>query len=189
MKKDVVKNNHVKLTGIAIMTKGVSRGPCIYLEEFFQEYEDDGMRYGEIVDEVYRLLMEHQNDLKEIDLSSFLKWETIKEKIYAKFINEEQNREMLEEMPYKMFLDLAVVYYAIAGNFGVGKQEQSWSAMSIWGCGDKMKEAFTRQQWKICALKANRNLRIWKLSWNVSFRKPLDYGKEKRGVGLWGCMS
>ncbi len=117
MKQNVVKNNNVKLTGIAVMEEG-SIGPCIYLEEFYREYEFDGMRFGEIVDEIYRLLMKHQDDAKGIDISGILNWEAVKGSIYAKLVNAEKNREQLETVPHRIFMDLAVAYYVVVRDRG-----------------------------------------------------------------------
>lgn len=112
---NVIKNNNVKRAGIAVMKNEEDIGPCVYLDEFYREYESDGMRFDEIVDEVYRLIMKHKDDdALEFDISGFKKWETVRENVYAKLINAEQNKELLEEIPHRAFMDLAVVYYAVA---------------------------------------------------------------------------
>lgn len=73
--------------------------------KFFQEYQSGGMKFCEIVDELYRLLMKHRNDMQGVDVSAFLNWEAIRRNVYAKLINGEQNREQLQEMLHRMFLD------------------------------------------------------------------------------------
>ncbi len=109
---NVTKNNNVKLVGIAVINEGEDIGPCIYLNEFFKEYESDGMKFEEIVDEVYMLVMEHKDDdVSGVDLSGFSNWETVRGNIYAKLVNAGQNKEILEILPHRMFVDLAVVYY------------------------------------------------------------------------------
>lgn len=115
LKKEVVKNNNVKMTGIAFMKEEADIGPCVYLDEFYQEYEAGGMEFGEIVDEVYRLILKHKDDeVPDFDIAGFLNWETVKRNIYAKLVNAEQNKEQLKGMPHRNFMDLAVVYYAVA---------------------------------------------------------------------------
>ncbi len=109
----VTKNNGIKLTGISATAQGSSTGPCIYLDNFYGEYENDGMRFHEIVDEVHRLLTEHLADAEGIDLSGFLGWKTARDSIYAELVNAGQNKERLETMPHRMFLDMAVIYYAV----------------------------------------------------------------------------
>lgn len=114
-KHDVIKNNNVKRTGIDVIKNGEDIGPCVYLDEFYREYESDGMRFDEIVDEVCRLILKHEeDDALDFDVSGFKKWETVRENIYPKLINAEQNKELLEEIPHRIFMDLAVVYYAVA---------------------------------------------------------------------------
>ncbi len=112
---NVIKNNNVKRAGIAVMKNEEDIGPCVYLDEFYREYESDGMRFGEIVDEVCRLILKHaDDDALDFDISEFKRWETVRENVYPKLINAEQNKELLEKIPHRIFMDLAVVYYAVA---------------------------------------------------------------------------
>lgn len=113
-KHDVTKNNNVKQTGIAVVKEGTDIGPCVYLDKLYREYESDGMKFDEIVDEVYRLILKYDEDMPDVDISGFRNWETVRKDVYAKLINAEQNKEQLREIPHRMFLDLAVVYYAVA---------------------------------------------------------------------------
>lgn len=111
---NVIKNNNVKRAGIAVMKNEEDIGPCVYLDEFYREYESDGMKFDEIVDEVCRLILKHEGDASDVDISGFRNWETVQGDIYPKLINAEQNKELLEEIPHRDFMDLAVVYYAVA---------------------------------------------------------------------------
>lgn len=111
-KHDVIKNNNVKRTGIDAIKSGEDIGPCVYLDAFYREYESDRMRFGEIVDEVYRLILE-QEETPDVDISGFRIWRTVQGDIYPKLINAEQNKELLEKIPHRAFMDLAVVYYAV----------------------------------------------------------------------------
>lgn len=112
---DVTKNNNVKQAGIAVVVKEETDiGPCVYLDELYREYESDGMKFDEIVNEVYRLILKYEEDMPDVDISGFRNWETVQKDVYAKLINAEQNKEQLREIPHRMFLDLAVVYYAVA---------------------------------------------------------------------------
>ena len=111
---NVIKNNNVKRAGIAVMKNEEDIGPCVYLDEFYREYESDGMKFDEIVDEVCRLILKHEeDDALDFDISGFKRWETVRENLYPKLINAEQNKELLEKIPHRAFMDLAVVYYAV----------------------------------------------------------------------------
>lgn len=114
-KHDVIKNNNVKRTGIDAIKSGEDIGSCVYLDAFYREYESDRMRFGEIVDEVYRLILE-QEETPDVDISGFRIWRTVQGDIYPKLINAEQNKELLEKIPHRIFMDLAVAYYAVARN-------------------------------------------------------------------------
>ena len=113
-KRDVIKNNDVKQTGIEVIKEEANIGPCVYLDEFYRKYESGGMRFGEIVDEVYRLILKHEEDTPDVDLSGFRSWEIVRENIYPKLVNAEQSKELLAKIPHRNFMDLAVVYYAVA---------------------------------------------------------------------------
>lgn len=115
-KHDVIKNNNVKQTGITVMKEGVDIEPCVYLDELYREYETDGMKLDEIVNEVYRMILKCEEDTPDVDLSGFRNWETVHGDIYPKLVNAEQNKELLEKIPHRNFMDLAVVYYAVARN-------------------------------------------------------------------------
>lgn len=112
-KRDVVKNNDVKLTGIEVVKEYADIGPCVYLDEFYREYKAGGMKFDEIVDEVCRLIRKHEEEAPDVDLSGFRNWETVREDIYPKLVNAKQNKELLEKIPHRDFMDLAVVYYAV----------------------------------------------------------------------------
>lgn len=136
-KHDVIRNNNVKQAGIAVVVKEETDiGPCVYLDEFYREYESDGMKFDEIVDEVYRLILKYGEDMPDVDLSGFRNWETVHGDIYPKLVNAKQNKELLEKIPHRDFLDLAVVYYAVARNHAredIGTVLIYNGHMEIWG--------------------------------------------------------
>ncbi len=134
--RDVIKNNNVKLTAIEVVKEGAGIGPCVYLDEFYREYESQGMIFDEIVDEVYRLILKYEEDAPDFDISGFQSWETVHSDIYPKLVNAEQNKELLEKIPHRNFMDLAVVYYAVARDHAqqdIGTILIYNGHMEIWG--------------------------------------------------------
>lgn len=132
----VTKNNGIKLTGILAVAKGNNIGPCIYLDDFYKEYADGRMEFGETVDEIYRLLVKHQVNPQSINISGFRNWETARYSVRAKLVNAAQNKGMLEKIPHRLFLDLAVVYYAMIDGFGgqnIGTVLINNRHMEMWG--------------------------------------------------------
>ncbi|MBD5461970.1 MAG: hypothetical protein HDR24_02745 [Lachnospiraceae bacterium] len=134
--KNVTKNNGIKLTGITAEAEVCNVAPCVYLDNYYEEYGNGGMKLSEAVDEIYRLLKKHLDDAQSINISGFLDWETVKGSIYAKIVNAGQNKELLERTPYRLFLDMAVVYYVVIGGFaaeGTGTILIRNEHMEMWG--------------------------------------------------------
>ncbi len=107
-----LKNNGVKRKAIIMMSPENKVGSSIYLEELYAEYKNGGRGIDAIAGEVYQKLVEHMNDLEDVRLGDFQKWDVMKHRIYAKLVNFESNKELLKGKPYRKFLDLAVVYLA-----------------------------------------------------------------------------
>jgi len=114
---DVVKNNGIVLRGMTFSGQGETISPTIYLEQFYEAYLS-GCDWGEIVDHIVDTF--HLGAKKEIfDVQSFLDFDKAKEKIVFKLINYEKNKKLLEQIPHRRFLDLAVVYYYLLSNEAV----------------------------------------------------------------------
>lgn len=130
------KNNGITLTGIAGAMEGDAGGPCVYLNEYFEEYKNGWMEVKEAAEDVYRKILKYKDGLKDIDTDNFMKWEWAEPRIQAKLINMERNKEMLTGMPWKQFLDLAVVYYVKISGVTDGGEAcflVKNSSMEIWG--------------------------------------------------------
>ena len=131
-----MKNNGIHCTGISAIAKERNNGPCIYLDGYYKEYGNGSIELYCIADKVYRQIMEHEYDLRDIEIMDFLNWNNIRCRIYAKLINADRNRELLKDIPHRMFLDLAVVYYAAVNVFDIQKTATILihnHHMSIWG--------------------------------------------------------
>jgi len=132
-----IKNNGIKLTGISTGNSDNNVGPCIYLDDYYKEYGHGHMKIIEVADMVYQQIAEHRNDLKDIRTEDFLQWDVIKHYIFAKLINADMNKEFLEMMPHRMFLDLAVVYYVRVPGFAENEKIASILIqnhyMEMWG--------------------------------------------------------
>lgn len=103
-----LKNNSVKLTGIAILKKGSKITPTIYLEDFYTDY-CDGMDMEEIVRQIVRIYDTNRCP-QNLDLEMFEDFEKVKDRIVYRIVNYEKNQELLEKAPHRRFLDLAVIY-------------------------------------------------------------------------------
>jgi len=116
-----IKNNGVKVLGVSTVSQDSNGSPCINLNGYYKEYRNGRLEIGEAAEIVYRQLMEHRDDLQDINTADFLQWDVIKYHIYAKLVNAEMNREALKIIPHRHLLDLAVAYYIkVDGNAEVG---------------------------------------------------------------------
>lgn len=105
----VIKNNSVHLDGLTIRDPGSNICPNIYLNQYFEQYED-GRSFDDIMSELASVRMRScENPFPEISDLSYL--EKIKGKIHAKLVNRSRNEEYLHGKPFTPVADLAVIYY------------------------------------------------------------------------------
>lgn len=110
---DVVKTNGVKLKGLIIKAPNQNICPTIYLDYFYQLYCENGEdndNFKDIEMAIYRAYLKDRCN-ENVDMSWFMEWSKVKERICCKVINYNSNRELLMKIPHIHILDLAVVFY------------------------------------------------------------------------------
>lgn len=107
----VTKNNGVLLNGMIIMSRDTNISPTIYLEPYFEQYQE-GMEMKEILEDICYLYENNQENVVSVfgDLKNF---EAIKDKVAYRLIGQDKNERLLERVPFTPFLDLAIVYYLL----------------------------------------------------------------------------
>ena len=110
--KQVTKNNGVVLDGLVILKDDRNYSPAIYLNDFYNTYENNSYSIEEIASKIYDIYMEHA-DVLRLPEGFFTDFDTVKDNITCRLINYEQNTELLSEVPHRRFLDLALVYYVV----------------------------------------------------------------------------
>ena len=109
---DVVKNNGIVLRGITLMQDDSNISPTIYLNSYYDAYENGETTLGTVIDEVMDTY-ERNKVNRSIDMRFFLNYETVKTQITYKLINTEKNRELLEDIPHIPFHDLSIVFQCL----------------------------------------------------------------------------
>lgn len=107
--REVLKNNGVRLMGLTITDPSVSVSPTIYLERFYDRYQN-----GEGADEIAEQIVEiyEENRIREqVDFDSIYQYDHARENLYLKVVNAEKNADLLKEVPHRDFLDLALLPY------------------------------------------------------------------------------
>lgn len=115
----VQKVNGVVLRGITVMREGRSIMPTLYLEHYFDFY-NNGMPLHDVV---HRFIVEYDKACiyDDFDIGFFEYYEKVKPHLGYKLINYDMNRDLLKEIPHKCYLDFAIVCYCNIVDDRIGK--------------------------------------------------------------------
>lgn len=152
--REVLKNNGQFKYGIIFNEKNINASPTIYLEyyyELFQNGTDVGDIAKDIVSDFYKNRLR-----KSIDVDFFSNYENSSERIFCKLINKSMNEELLKDVVYEEFNDLAIVVYCKLNDFDFGNASITIrnSHIEMWNINkeeiiNKAKEN-TRKQLNVC---------------------------------------
>lgn len=127
------KNNGTRRTGILFRQREINLAPTIYLEEFYEEY-----LHGKLVEELAESVWKVYEEIriqKSYSCRKLFDYEAIKDKIVYKVIRKDTNQDMLAQVPYEPYLDLAVVYYIrlVDTQFGAAAIQIRNEHLRYWG--------------------------------------------------------
>ena len=114
----VTKNNGTRRTGILFKQEDSNLAPTIYLEEFYQK-DLKRQQVPDLAESICRIYQEIRVK-KTCDCQNLFDFNHVKEHIVYKLIRRDANEELLKQIPYEPFLDLAVVYYIQIDNTRFG---------------------------------------------------------------------
>lgn len=107
----ITKNNGILLDGLIIGKASENIAPTIYLNSYYMHFTH-GMSQQEILEDILSAY-EENNDVVFGDMRALLNFNNLKDKVAYKLIQRKKNQELLKDVPYIEFLDLAVVFYLI----------------------------------------------------------------------------
>lgn len=110
----VIKNNGCEMDGLVIIEKGKDIAPTIYLDSFYELYTN-GENIKNIIRQIEVIYEQNKNNVT-FDVNILKHFDTIKDKIVYKVVNYRSNEKLLEQVPHKRILDLAVVFYCLLDN-------------------------------------------------------------------------
>ena len=110
----MIKNNGCEMDGLVIMEKGKDIAPTIYLDSFYELYTN-GENIKNIIRKIEVIYEQNKNNVT-FDVNILKHFDTIKDKIVYKVVNYRSNEKLLEQVPHKRILDLAVVFYCLLDN-------------------------------------------------------------------------
>lgn len=103
-----LKNNDCVLDGLFINTEESNVVSMVYLNSYFEQIQQ-GAKMEEVLSQIANTYQAHYFE-HDIDLSKVMDFDSVKDRIICKLINEEANKEFLQDKPYTKVEDLAAVY-------------------------------------------------------------------------------
>ena len=102
-----LKNNSTYLSGIIINRDGDAVSPTVYVDDFFRSFIAN-RDFSAVADSIVKCCRDAvENPKFDIDELKEARPE-IRSKIFFKLINAEKNKELVENAPHRVFMDLAV---------------------------------------------------------------------------------
>ena len=130
---EMLKNNGVVWHGVNISEEGRRICPCVYVDGYYDGYENGCLQMEDIVEDIIENSRECGDD--DFDVTLFEEYGKAEPRLRGKLVNTEKNREMLKDMPHREFLDLSLIYYVeICMNCGgLGNILVKTEYMERWG--------------------------------------------------------
>lgn len=129
----ITKDNGIVLDGLIIGKTSKNIAPAIYLNSYYMHFTH-GMSLQEILEDIISAYKEN-NDVVFGDIRELLDFTNLQDKVAFKLIQREKNKELLKDVPYFEFMDLAVVFYLILDEHRGGQMTALIhnSYMESWG--------------------------------------------------------
>lgn len=109
--QNVTKNNGTEWTAVLVKKDGESIAPTVYIDDYYHASDEDVEDYiGSAADYVVSMYSNGAG-VPDIDTGFMYDYAKARERICFRLINAEKNTERLESLPYRMFQDLAVVFF------------------------------------------------------------------------------
>ena len=112
-KRDIKKNNGVIKKGLVFRDNSANVSPIIYFDDLYEEYKE-GRSMWQIAAFTLDKIKKENKDLT-LNYHKFMQYDQVKDKISVQLINYEKNKDLLENIPHKKFLDLEVTFRIIIG--------------------------------------------------------------------------
>lgn len=117
------KVNNTKKTGIVISEPGSNISPIVYLEKAYERYLE--YPYIDLFIEEILHFYKSTKEREDFEKIKFENYDAVKNRIAYKLISYKKNKQMLENVPYIQFLDLAIVFYILLENTPQGMATMS----------------------------------------------------------------
>lgn len=143
--QEIEGSNKTVRTGVSIRENSASEAVVVYLDDYYECFREGDMTIQEAAEEIYRETHIHKvSILQKTVLENF---EEAKERIVYRLVDYGRNRELLKQIPYIPYCDLAVIFYLIVE---------------------------TDENGRMTALVRNQHMSIWKTDADTLYRLAAD---------------
>lgn len=105
----IPRNNGKLMDGLSILMPGTQMAPTVYLNPYFEQYRE-GMSMDAVIQDILELFYNNPAPTC-ITPKQMTQFDLLEEKIMFKLIHCDSNQELLKDIPYIPYLDLAIVFY------------------------------------------------------------------------------
>lgn len=179
--RSVLKNNGVCYRGLSIAMAGDKVAPTIYLEGFYERYIK-GCSEIRLVREIEELY--HQEKKKSgIEVEYFKTYSGVSDTLRVKVINYEENKCLLEQIPYVRVLDLAMICYSVVNNAVIqnGAITVYRSHLEMWGVSEE--ELFEKALVNSCRYEREQLVSMWDVLDELTQEASADIPLEEAETG------
>lgn len=171
----VTKNNGIILDGLSIHKWTANMAPTIYLNTYYEQLGVN-MTLAEITADVVSIY--HKNPcILNYTADAFAVFDNIKDKVVFKLIQAESNRELLMDIPYVEFLDLAIVFYLLLDENNMGQMTAlvQNSHLEVWNISkEELYQLAQVNTPKLLPAKIKTMNEVMREMWKDEFGEQLD---------------
>lgn len=169
--KRVRKNNGVFLDCMVVQITNSVLSPSFHMDECFKNYLQ-GMKVEEIVSNILSIC-EDSRAVKDSTFDFLENFNNIRDRLVGHLVNREKNKDILEDVPHRDFLNLTIVYYCILDD-----QENS--------AGGFMVRNHMMQEWGVTEERVHQEAVMnMKLRYPVQFMSISELMKNYLGQKDW----
>ncbi len=127
------KNNGTIRRGLTLTEQDINISPTIYLEEYYRQFQN-GRSLDHITSDILRLYNEVRFQ-KSWGEEKLYDYSQVKEKVIYRLVNYESNEKMLRNVPYIVYLDLAIVFCVLleVTKYGTATMAIRNDHLELWG--------------------------------------------------------
>ncbi|EOS71969.1 hypothetical protein C818_00116 [Lachnospiraceae bacterium MD308] len=127
------KNNGTIRRGLTLTEQDINISPTIYLEEYYRQFQNGGS-LDHITSDILRLYNEVRFQ-KSWGEEKLYDYSQVKEKVIYRLVNYESNEKMLRNVPYIVYLDLAIVFCVLleVTKYGTATMAIRNDHLDLWG--------------------------------------------------------